>query len=98
MNHFARFSERSIAVAVNLVTVGVAAVFLTGPILGLKFARDPTAKLVMISFFMTAFALSIGLITTAKRAEIFAATAAYVLHRTFHFKFTTWQMYIYGLR
>ncbi|KAI1482226.1 hypothetical protein F4774DRAFT_334422 [Daldinia eschscholtzii] len=77
VSHFTRFSDVSIAVTVNLVTIVVAAVFLIGPIIGLNFARNPTAKLVMISFFMVAFAASIGLITTAKRSEIFAATAAY---------------------
>ncbi|OTA67809.1 hypothetical protein K449DRAFT_364252 [Hypoxylon sp. EC38] len=77
VNHFARFSEQSISIAVNLITIVVAAVFLVGPIIGLDFARSPTAKLIMISLFTVAFAASIGLITTAKRAEIFAATAAY---------------------
>ncbi|KAI1799906.1 hypothetical protein F4811DRAFT_69281 [Daldinia bambusicola] len=77
VNHFARFNDLSITVTVTLVTIVVAAIFLIGPIIGLNFAGSPTAKLIMISFFVVTFAASIGLITTAKRAEIFAATAAY---------------------
>ncbi|KAI5918081.1 hypothetical protein F4810DRAFT_704475 [Camillea tinctor] len=77
VNHFARCNEISISLTVNLVTILIAVVFLIGPILGLNFAPDPTAKLVMISLFTAFFAASIELITKAKRGEIFATTTAY---------------------
>ncbi|KAH9908518.1 hypothetical protein F4778DRAFT_350218 [Xylariomycetidae sp. FL2044] len=77
VNHFARFNERSISITVTIINIILAACFLIGPIVGLNFSRSPTAKLVMISLFTAFFALSLGLITNAKRAEIFGASAAY---------------------
>ncbi|KAI8168010.1 hypothetical protein K4K49_003926 [Colletotrichum sp. SAR 10_70] len=52
-------------------------IFLLGPIMALNFVQNRTPKLTLISVFAILFASNIGLITTAKRAEIFAATAAY---------------------
>ncbi|KAF0319230.1 hypothetical protein GQ607_013479 [Colletotrichum asianum] len=77
VNYFARFNQRSITVTVNLVTLVTAVIFLLGPIIALNFVQKRTPKLVLISVFAILFASNIGLITTAKRAEIFAATAAY---------------------
>ncbi|KAF6833499.1 hypothetical protein CPLU01_05537 [Colletotrichum plurivorum] len=79
-SQFVRFEQQSISITVNLVTIGTAIVFLVWPIVALSFTPSPTAKLVMISTFAVAFASNIGLITTAKRAEISAATAACVTH------------------
>ncbi|GAP91663.1 putative chorismate mutase [Rosellinia necatrix] len=72
-----RFDERSVSVAVNVVTILVAAVFLGGSIAGFYYVRDDAARLGMIAGFTSLFALSVALITNARRAEIFAATAAY---------------------
>jgi hypothetical protein len=58
------------------VTIIIAAVFLIGTIVGFYFVQNPAVKLAMIAAFTTAFAGSLGLITTARRVEIFAATAA----------------------
>ncbi|KAF4815483.1 hypothetical protein CGCTS75_v013037 [Colletotrichum tropicale] len=77
VNYFARFNQRSITVTVNLVTLVTAVIFLLGPIIALNFVQKRTPKLTLISVFAILFASNIGLITTAKRAEIFAATAAY---------------------
>ncbi|KAF2023207.1 hypothetical protein EK21DRAFT_105440 [Setomelanomma holmii] len=41
------------------------------------YISNPTTKLVMVGVFMLLFAGSVGLFTTAKRSEVFAATAAY---------------------
>ncbi|KAK2760547.1 hypothetical protein CKAH01_05233 [Colletotrichum kahawae] len=77
VNYFARFNQRSITVTVNLVTLVTAVIFLLGPMIALNFVQNRTPKLALISVFAILFASNIGLITTAKRAEIFAATAAY---------------------
>jgi len=55
----------------------VAAVLLVGSIVGLYFVTSDAAKLGMVAVFTAAFAVSVGLMTNARRAEIFAATAAY---------------------
>lgn len=74
--HFRRFKEASITKTVNLVTILVAAVFLIGTIVGFYYVEKPGVKLGMIAGFTVAFAGCIGLITNARRVEIFAATAA----------------------
>lgn len=61
---------------VTLVTISAAASFLLGPILGLYFLRNAAAKLAMVVLFTSIFAVIISLITSARRPEIFAATAA----------------------
>ncbi|KAL4805153.1 hypothetical protein BDV18DRAFT_25436 [Aspergillus unguis] len=72
-----RFNEKSISVAVAVLTILVAAVLLVGSIVGLYFVASDAAKLGMIAAFTAAFALSVGLMTNARRVEIFAGTAAY---------------------
>ncbi|KAK3325064.1 hypothetical protein B0H66DRAFT_599251 [Apodospora peruviana] len=73
----ARFEESAIAKTANIVTVLVAAIFLIGSILAFHYARGDALKLSMIAAFTIGFSASIGLITNARRAEVFAATAAY---------------------
>jgi hypothetical protein len=73
---FKRFKESTISKVVNIVTTLVAALFLVGTIVGFYFVQNSAAKLGMIAIFTTAFAGSLGLITNARRVEIFAATAA----------------------
>ena len=48
-----------------------------GPIYFFYFVKNQTAVLGMLSAFVTAFGLSVGLLTSARRAEVFAASAAY---------------------
>ncbi|SPJ73561.1 uncharacterized protein FTOL_03291 [Fusarium torulosum] len=72
-----RFDERSILIAVALVNTIVAIILLVGPVTGLSFMHSRAAILGMICAFTVAFALSVGLMTNAKRAEIFAGSAAY---------------------
>lgn len=76
--YYRRFNERSIVLAVNVITTMVAAVFLIGSIVTFYFLQGTVAKLVAITLFTIAFAVSIGLVTSARRVEIFAATAALV--------------------
>lgn len=77
VSQFKRFKETSITRTVNVVTILVAAMFLIGTIVGFYFVQRPAVKLGMIAAFATAFAGCLGLITNARRVEIFAATAAY---------------------
>ncbi|KAF4814759.1 hypothetical protein CGCSCA5_v007596 [Colletotrichum siamense] len=72
-----RYEERSISIAVAVISTLIAAILLIGSITGLYFAKNDTAKLGLIAFFTALFALSVGLTTNARRAEIFAGTAAY---------------------
>ncbi|KAH6885409.1 hypothetical protein B0T10DRAFT_550675 [Thelonectria olida] len=75
--HIGRFKESAITKAVNIITIIVAAIFLIGAIVSFHFARHEALKLCMITLFTIGFAASVGLITNARRVEIFAATAAY---------------------
>ncbi|KAI0514794.1 hypothetical protein F5B22DRAFT_647273 [Xylaria bambusicola] len=78
LHRVGRFNEKSISIAVAVINVLVAAVLLVGSITGLYFVTNDAAKLGMIAAFTAAFALSVGVMTSARRAEIFAATAAQV--------------------
>lgn len=75
-SQYGRFNESTVATIVTIVTLFTAASFLLGPILGLYFLRNPAAKLVIVVIFTAAFAIMMSLITNARRAEIFGATAA----------------------
>ncbi|KAF5005890.1 hypothetical protein FDECE_7703 [Fusarium decemcellulare] len=77
MHRISRFEERSITIAVALINIIVAISLLVGSITSLYFVTSPAAILGMICAFTIVFALSVGLMTNAKRAEIFAASAAY---------------------
>ncbi|RYP65485.1 hypothetical protein DL769_006308 [Monosporascus sp. CRB-8-3] len=76
LHRIGRFSEKSITIAGAVISTLVAAVLLVGSITALYFVTNDAAKLGMIATFTAAFALSVGLMTNARRAEIFAATAA----------------------
>ncbi|KAJ4026453.1 hypothetical protein NW752_001398 [Fusarium irregulare] len=77
LSRITRFNERSIPIAVALINIVVAIVLLVGPITSMSFVNSRPAILGMICAFTVAFALSVGLMTNAKRAEIFAGSAAY---------------------
>lgn len=70
------FPEVLISRIVSLVSVLLAAMLLLGAIVGLYFVQHQGARLGMIAAFTTMFAASIGLLTSARRAEVYAATAA----------------------
>ncbi|KAL2213824.1 hypothetical protein CC79DRAFT_1362613 [Sarocladium strictum] len=72
-----RYCEKSISVTVAVITVIVAAFLLVGSILGLYFVTSDAARLGMVAGFTATFALSISVMTNARRPEIFGATAAY---------------------
>ncbi|PTB49369.1 hypothetical protein M431DRAFT_9962 [Trichoderma harzianum CBS 226.95] len=72
-----RYYEKSISAATAIISILIAAFLLVGPITALYFVANDAAKLGMLAAFTALFALSVGLMTNAKRAEIFASTAAY---------------------
>jgi uncharacterized membrane protein len=71
------FLESHIRRTVLLMSILIAAVLLIGAIVGLYFVKKPAAKLGMIGGFTTLFAASVGILTSAKRQDVFAASAAY---------------------
>ncbi|KAI0192966.1 hypothetical protein EV127DRAFT_362016 [Xylaria flabelliformis] len=72
-----RFNERAISLATSVITICIAAFLLIGSITGFYFVESDAVKLGLIAAFTSVFAPSLVLITNARRAEIFAATAAY---------------------
>jgi len=60
------------------MSVLIAAVLLIGAIVSLYFTHSPGWRLALTALFTMAFAAGVGLLTNARRAELFAATAAYV--------------------
>lgn len=71
------FLDRHVVRVVAVISAVVAAILLIGAIATLYFIQNQGARLGTIACFTVLFALSLGLLTNAKRAEIFAATAAY---------------------
>lgn len=68
--------ERRIARFVTVISIVVAVIILIVPVTTLYVVLNPTKKLIMIGIYILLFAGSVGLFTTAKRSEVFAATAA----------------------
>lgn len=59
------------------LSVIIAAILLTCPIVVLYFVTNPNARLGLVIAFILLFALGLSLSTSANRDSIFAATAAY---------------------
>ncbi|KAK8109230.1 hypothetical protein PG984_015031 [Apiospora sp. TS-2023a] len=70
-------SERSIATFVSYFSTVLAAVLLFGAILILYNVQSPNVKLGLVTLFTVLFAASAGLLTNARRAEVYGTTAAY---------------------
>ncbi|KAH6880395.1 hypothetical protein B0T10DRAFT_495357 [Thelonectria olida] len=70
-------SGKKISNFISYVSTIIAALLLVGAILALYKSRSNDLKLGLIGLFTTIFAASVGLLTNAKRAEVFGATAAY---------------------
>ena len=61
---------------VAAISTIIAAILLVGSVAALYFAPSQGAKLGILGGFTGAFAISVALLTNARRAEIFGATAA----------------------
>lgn len=75
----AHLQEKHIQIVVGLINILVAAVLISGAVVGLfKLRITPeSVRLATIAALTVLCAASVGLLTNAKRVEIFAATAAY---------------------
>lgn len=71
------FPEQTIRHIVAFLSVMLSAVLLIGAIVALFFAPNRKTKLGLIAVFTLAFAASVGILTNARKAEIYASTAAY---------------------
>ena len=75
------FPDKTVHLVVSVVGIFITATLLIGAIVALYFAANEGLKLGLIALFTTIFAAGIGLLTNARKAEVYAATAAYVLLR-----------------
>ena len=71
------YSERTVKKVIAGISIIMAALLLEGAIVALYLITDPRIRLGLIALFMVLFAGGIGLLSNAKRSEMFAATAAY---------------------
>ncbi|KAE9975682.1 hypothetical protein BLS_002490 [Venturia inaequalis] len=69
-------SDVKIAQFVSVVSIFLAAMLLIGAIIGLYVVQSPKKRLGMLATFTTMFAVGVGLLTNARKPELFAATAA----------------------
>jgi hypothetical protein len=72
-------SEQSIALCVAITSSVLVAILLFGPVVSLYFVHNPYALLGMLGGWTVLFATCVGLLTSARRDQVFAATAAYAV-------------------
>jgi len=73
----AHISEHRTARFDAIVSTLLAATLLIGAIVALKYVQSKDRRIALIAVFAVMFAGSVGRLTTASRAEVFAATAAF---------------------
>lgn len=71
------YKNKHVVRTVAFISLLLAAILLVGAIVSLHSVSSDEAKLGLLTVFTLLFAGSIGLLTNARRAEVFAATAAY---------------------
>lgn len=71
------YKNKHVVRTVAFISLLLAAILLIGAIVSLHSVSSDGAKLGLLTVFTLLFAGSIGLLTNARRAEVFAATAAY---------------------
>lgn len=71
------YPDTTIRHIVSFISVLLAALLLVGAITSLYFVTNPAGRMGLLAGFTTLFAGSIGLLTNAKKVDIYAATAAY---------------------
>ena len=71
------YKNRHVIRTVAGISMTLAAILLIGAIVSLHVVSSPKAKLGLVAMYTILFALSVALLTNARRAEVFAATAAY---------------------
>lgn len=70
------FPDTALHAIVSVLSVIITAALLVGALVALTFANTQSLKLGLIALFTTAFAAGVGLLTNARKAELYAATAA----------------------
>jgi hypothetical protein len=70
-------SDHRIQLFVIVVNILLATVLLFGAIFNLYFVRESQKRLGLVAGYTIAFAVCVGLLTNARRPEIFGACAAY---------------------
>jgi hypothetical protein len=78
VGNLAHISERRIAQAVSVLATFIAAALLVGAIVNLYFVTNNETRLGLIGAYTATFSISVAGLTNARRAELFASTAAYV--------------------
>lgn len=68
--------ETRISKAVGALSILMAGVLLVGAIISLYFVTGPAARLGLLTMWTVLFAFSVSVLSTARRSELFAATAA----------------------
>ena len=68
--------ETRISKAVGALSILMAGVLLVGAIISLYFVTGPAARLGLLTMWTILFAFSVSVLSTARRSELFAATAA----------------------
>lgn len=71
------YSGKLVNRIISTVSVVLAALLLEGAIVALYLVKDERVRLGLIAVFTCLFASCVGFLTHARRAEMFAATAAY---------------------
>ncbi len=71
--------ETRISKAVGVLSIVMSGGLLVGAIISLYLITKPAARLGLVTMWTVLFALSVSVLSTARRSELFAATAAYVI-------------------
>jgi len=71
------YSERRLHICVAMIYIILAALLLFGAMFNLYYVQSNTKRLAFITGYTVVFALCVGFLTNARRAEIFGACAAY---------------------
>jgi len=65
------------ACAVSALSTIIAAILLIGAIVNLYLVTNDNLRLILIAVYTGFFAATVGLLTSARRAEVYGSTAAY---------------------
>jgi FtsH-binding integral membrane protein len=71
------YKKSHIVQTVAVIDLILAAILLIGAVVSLYYVSNPTAKLALVAVYTLLFAISVASCTNARKAEVFAATAAY---------------------
>jgi hypothetical protein len=71
------YKKSHIVQTVAAIDLILAAILLIGAVVSLYYVSSPRAKLALVAVYTLLFAISVASCTNARKAEVFAATAAY---------------------